>query len=194
MLNYCKPSGTVSQLVDSSSGIHTRYSPYYIRTVRSDKKDPLTKMMMDMGFPYEDQFQKEETGAVFSFPMKSPEGSVCTEDVDVEAQLNLWKTYQTHWTEHKPSVTINVREHEWMTAGSWVWDNFDVLSGISFLPFEEHSYRQAPYQKCTEEEYEALLEQMPKNVDWSLLSNYEKEDTTESYKELACSGASCEIV
>lgn len=188
-----KPSGTVSQLVNSSSGIHTRYSPHYIRTVRSDRKDPLTQMMIDKGFPNEPQFQKEETGVVFSFPIKSPEGSVCTEDVDVLQQLELWKTYQEHWTEHKPSVTINVRDHEWMTAGSWVWDNFDMLSGISFLPFEEHSYRQAPYQEANEESYTALLDTMPQKVDWKDLSQYEKEDTSESYKELACSSGSCEI-
>ncbi len=188
-----KPSGTVSQLVDSASGIHTRYSPYYIRTVRDDKKDPLATMMIDMGFPHEDQFQKEDVGVVFSFPVKSPDDATCTKDVDVLQQLNLWKMYQQHWTEHKPSVTINVREDEWMRAGSWVWDNFDILSGISFLPFEEHSYRQAPYQECSKEDYEALLATMPKDVDWSKLGEYEFEDNTTNAKEMACTAGGCEL-
>jgi len=188
-----KPSGTVSQLVNSASGIHTRYSPYYVRTIRSDKKDPLAQMMMDKGFPYEDQFKNEEVGVVFSFPMKVPEGSICTKDVDVTDQLEIWKIYQECWTEHKPSVTINVREHEWMTAGAWVYTNFDMLSGISFLPFEEHSYRQAPYQECTEEEYNELLGKMPVDFDWEILKEYEKEDTTTNQKELSCSAGVCEI-
>ena len=187
-----KPSGTVSQLVNSSSGIHTRYSPYYIRTVRSDVQDPLAKMMIDMGFPYEEQY-KNDRGVVFSFPMKAPDGAICTKDVDVLQQLDLWKTYQLNWTEHKPSVTINVREDEWMRAGSWMWDNFDILSGISFLPFEEHTYRQAPYQECTQEVYEKLLASMPGDVDWTKLGDYEFEDNTTSTKELACSAGSCEI-
>lgn len=188
-----KPSGTVSQLVDSASGIHTRYSPYYIRTVRSDKKDPLAQMMMDLGFPHEDQFKNEEVGVVFSFPMKSPDNAICTKDVSALSQLEIWKTYQNCWTEHKPSVTINVRDGEWMAVGSWVWEHFDQLSGISFLPYEEHSYRQAPYQECTEEEYLELLGRMPQDVDWSLLQDYEQDDSTVNYKELACSGGSCEI-
>lgn len=194
-INCIKPSGTVSQLVDSSSGIHTRYSPYYIRTVRSDKKDPLAQAMMDAGFPHEDAIGKEESTVVFSFPIKSPEGSICTRDRTALEQLDLWKIYQDNWTEHKPSVTINVQEWEWMQVGSWVWDNFDTLSGISFLPFETHTYPQAPYQEITEEMYNKLINEMPKNINWEeLLLMYEQEDSTESYKELACSGNSCEII
>lgn len=189
-----KPSGTVSQLVDSASGIHTRHSPYYIRTVRADKKDPLAIMMKDMGFPVEDDQMKPEAGYVFSFPMKAPDTAFTRTDLTAIEQLEIWKLYQLNYTEHKPSVTISVKEHEWLQVGSWCYDNFDILSGVSFLPFSEHIYPQAPYQDCTKEEYEKMLEKMPKDVDWSKLGEYESDDSAlTNMKELACSSGSCEI-
>ena len=190
-----KPSGTVSQLVDSASGIHARHNPYYIRTVRADNKDPLCKMMKEAKFPNEPDVMKPKHTTVFSFPMKSPDDAVCRTDMTAIDQLNLWSIYQKHWCEHKPSVTISVKEHEWMEVGTWVWDNFDNISGISFLPFSEHTYRQAPYQDCDKEKYDEILKLMPKNVDWSLLSNYEAQDYTVGAQELACSSdGGCEIV
>jgi ribonucleoside-diphosphate reductase alpha chain len=189
-----KPSGTVSQLVDSASGIHSRHSPYYIRTVRADKKDPLAKLMIDLGFPVEDDVTKPDHTYVFSFPIKSPESVFYRSNMTALQQLELWLVYQNHWTEHKPSVTITVKEHEWPEVGAWVWKHFDQISGISFLPYSDHVYQQAPYQDCTKEEYEALVERMPKNVDWSQLSKYEREDHTTSTQELNCSAATgCEI-
>lgn len=189
-----KPSGTVSQLVDSASGIHSRHSPYYIRTVRADKKDPLAKLMIDLGFPVEDDITKPDHTYVFSFPIKSPESIFYRSNMTAIQQLELWLVYQNHWTEHKPSVTITVKEHEWPEVGAWVWKHFDQISGISFLPYSDHVYQQAPYQDCTKEEYEALVEKMPKNVDWSQLSKYEREDHTTSTQELNCSAATgCEI-
>ena len=190
-----KPSGTVSQLVDAASGIHARHNPYYIRTVRGDKKDPLTKLMVDAGFPIEDDMMNPGHTSVFSFPMKAPKKAVFRMDMTAIEQLELWKTYQEHWCEHKPSVTISVKENEWMGVGSWVWDNFDAISGISFLPFSDHTYRQAPYQDCTEDEYNNLLKDIPQDVDWSLLSKYEQQDYTAGSQELACSAdGGCEIV
>ena len=189
-----KPSGTVSQLVDSASGIHTRYSSYYIRTVRADKKDPLAKMMVDMNFPVEDDVMKPDTGYVFSFPIKAPKSSVFRDDLDVIEQLEIWKLYQQYWTEHKPSVTIYVKEDEWLRAGAWIYDNFDICSGVSFLPHTEHSYRQAPYQECTAKEYKEALLRMPEQIEWSRLGEWEKDDSAlENMKELACSAGSCEI-
>jgi ribonucleoside-diphosphate reductase alpha chain len=171
-----KPSGTVSQLTDAASGIHARHAPYYTRTVRADNKDPLCQMMKDMGFPNEADVMKPEHTTVFSFPMKSPEGSVFRKDMTALEHLNLWLVYQRNWCEHKPSITVTVKEHEWMDVGAWVYKHFDEVSGISFLPFADHSYRQAPYQDCTKDEYEALVAKMPKDDNWTLLSNYEKED------------------
>ena len=189
-----KPSGTVSQLVDSASGIHARHSPYYVRTVRADKKDPLAVMMKDMGFPVEDDVTKPEHTYVFSFPQKSPDHAVFRKDMSAIQQLELWLTYQRHWCEHKPSVTISVKEEEWPEVGAWVYNHFDEMSGVSFLPFSDHVYRQAPYQDCTKEEYEALLAKMPKNVNWADLAKYEKRDSTTGSQELACSAAGgCEI-
>jgi ribonucleoside-diphosphate reductase alpha chain len=188
-----KPSGTVSQLTDSASGIHARHNEYYIRTVRADRKDPLCQMMIDMGFPAEPCVMKPDHTMVFSFPMKA-EGSITRNDMTAIAHLELWLTYQRHWCEHKPSITITVREHEWMEVGAFVYKHFDEISGISFLPHSDHSYRQAPYQDCTKEEYENALEKMPKNVDWSLLSKYEKEDKTVGTQTFACSGDKCELV
>lgn len=190
-----KPSGTVSQLVDSASGIHPRYAPYYIRTVRADQKDPLAKMMKDEGVPCEPDVTKPDSTYVFSFPMKSPEGSVFRDDRSAIEQLELWKTYQLYWCEHKPSITVYVKEHEWMTVGAWVYENFDIMSGVSFLPHSNHSYRQAPYQEITEEEYNVLKKEYDElKIDWSKLGEYEQEDYTVGIKEYACSGNSCEIV
>ena len=189
-----KPSGTVSQLTDAASGIHARHNPYYIRTVRGDKKDPLTKMMVDAGFPVEDDGMNPTHTSVFSFPMKVDENSVFRTDMSAIEQLELWLTYQKHWCEHKPSVTISVKEHEWLEVGAWVYENFDYMSGVSFLPFNDHTYKQAPYQDCNELEYHDLKEKMPKIVDWNLLGEYEKSDMTIGSQELACSAAGgCEI-
>jgi ribonucleoside-diphosphate reductase alpha chain len=189
-----KPSGTVSQLVDSASGIHARHNPYYIRTVRGDKKDPLTKMMTDAGFPVEDDVMKPEHTSVFSFPMKAPENAVFRTEMTAIEQLELWLQYQKHWCEHKPSVTISVKEHEWMEVGAWVYKNFEWMSGVSFLPFSDHVYRQAPYQDCSEEEYQELMAQMPEGVDWIKLTEYENKDMTVGSQELACSAGNCEII
>ena len=189
-----KPSGTVSQLVDSASGIHARHNEHYIRTVRGDNKDPLTKFMMAQGIPHEPDVMKPDSTTVFSFPMKPPSSAVCRKDMSAIEQLDIWLMYQKHWCEHKPSVTISVKEDEWLEVGSWVYNNFDDVSGISFLPFSEHTYKQAPYQDCDKKEYEDTLSIMPKNIDWTKLSDYEKEDTTKSAQTFACSGDSCEIV
>ena len=189
-----KPSGTVSQLVDASSGIHARHNPYYIRTVRADRKDPLCKFMEDKGFPHEPCVMKPDHTMVFSFPIKSPDNALFRTDLSAIEQLDLWLVYQEHWCEHQPSVTITVKEHEWMDVGAWVWRNFDKVSGISFLPHTDHSYRQAPYQDCTEEEYQELLEKMPDSVDWSELETYEVEDNTKGTQTFACSGDACEVV
>ena len=188
-----KPSGTVSQLVDAASGIHARHNPYYIRTVRGDKKDPLTKMMVDAGFPVEDDHTNPSHPSIFSFPMKVHKSAVFRTDMSAIEQLELWKTYQEHWCEHKPSVTISVKENEWLDVGAWVYANFDYMSGVSFLPFSEHIYKQAPYQDCDEKEYEFLINKMPKEVDWTKLSDYENVDMTVSSQELACVAGGCEI-
>jgi len=189
-----KPSGTVSQLVDSASGIHARHSAYYIRTVRGDNKDPLTQFMKDQGIPSEPDVMKPDATTVFSFPMKSPVGAVTRNDMTAIEQLELWLTYQRHWCEHKPSVTITVRDSEWMEVGAWVFKYFDEVSGVSFLPHSDHSYQQAPYQECSEREYLDALAIMPARIDWSKLSEYETEDTSKGTSTFACSGGSCEIV
>ena len=189
-----KPSGTVSQLVDAASGIHARHSPYYIRTVSADIKDPLGKFMIDKGFPAEPCVMKPDHTMVFSFPIKSPENATCRSDMTALEQLEMWRTYQNYWCEHKPSVTITVKEDEWMEVGSWVWKYFDQVSGISFLPHSDHSYRQAPYQECDEETYINLLSEMPVGVDWSELASYEETDNTSGTQTFACSGDSCEVV
>ena len=189
-----KPSGTVSQLVDSASGIHARHNAHYIRTVRGDNKDPLTQFLTSQGIPAEADVMKPESTTVFSFPMASPRGAVTRTILTAIEQLELWLTYQRHWCEHKPSVTISVKEYEWMDVGAWVYKHFDEVSGISFLPFSDHTYKQAPYQDCTEDEYDAMLAQMPTSVDWSLLQEFEKEDTTSGGRELACTADACEIV
>ena len=188
-----KPSGTVSQLVDSASGIHARHNPYYNRTVRVDKKDPLTKIMIDMGFPAEDDVMKPNDTTVFSFPIKCSEDAVFRQDMNAIEQLELWKLYQEHWCEHKPSVTISVKEEEWFEVGAWVYKNFDLMSGVSFLPYSEHTYKQAPYQDCDEKQFRDLENKMPIDVDWTRLSDFEKTDSTIGSQELACSAGSCEI-
>ena len=190
-----KPSGTVSQLVDSASGIHARHNPYYVRTVRADNKDPLCKMMKEEGFPNEPDVSKPDHTTVFSFPAKSPKGAICRNDMTAWKQLSLWHTYAKEWCEHKPSVTVSVKEEEWVNTAAWVYENFDDISGISFLPFSDHSYRQAPYQDCTEQEYKELVKQMPKNVNWGALAEYETKDYTSASQEFACTSAGgCEIV
>ena len=189
-----KPSGTVSQLVDSASGIHPRHSQYYIRTVRGDNKDPLTQFMKDQGIPSEPDVFKPDQTTVFSFPMKAPTGAVVTSDVSAIEQLKMWLAYQRHWCEHKPSVTINVKSDEWIEVGAFVYEHFDEMSGVSFLPYNEHTYQQAPYQECGKSDYEEMLSLMPDAIDWSKLSEYEAEDNTAGSQTLACSGDSCEIV
>jgi len=193
-ISCVKPSGTVSQLVDSASGIHARHSPYYIRTVRGDNKDPLTKFMIDQGIPNEPCVFKGDTTTVFSFPVKSPTGAVTRNDMTAIEQLEMWLTYQRHWCEHKPSVTISVRDSEWMAVGAFVYEHFDEMSGVSFLPHSDHTYQQAPYQDCNKEDYELLLSSMPEKIDWSKLSEYEQEDNTVAMQTMACSGDVCEIV
>ncbi len=186
-----KPSGTVSQLVDSASGIHPRYSKYYIRRVRSDKKDPLANLMINQGVPHETDFYNNDAW-VFSFPIKAPTSCITRDEVSAIDQLELWKHYQENWCEHKASITVYVKENEWLKVGSWVYENFDMISGISFLPHSEHSYVQAPYEEIDEITYHKLLKEMPK-IDWSKITNFEKEDHVENIKELACSAGSCEI-
>ena len=193
-ISCVKPSGTVSQLVDSSSGIHARHSAYYIRTVRGDNKDPLTQFMMDQGIPNEPDVMKPDQTTVFSFPMKAPDGAVVTADMSAIEQLEMWLAYQRSWCEHKPSVTINVKNNEWFEVGAFVYKHFDEMSGVSFLPFNEHTYQQAPYQDCLATDYHILLDKMPDSIDWTKLSDYEQEDNTAGSQTLACSGDSCEIV
>lgn len=188
-----KPSGTVSQLVDSASGIHPRFSKHYIRRVRSDKKDPLALYMEQAGFPVE-QDVMSASSVVFSFPVKSPETSTVVKEVGAMHQLRLWKTYQNHWCEHKPSVTVYYTDSEYLQVAQWIWDNFDLCSGISLLPTSDHTYQQAPYEDIDEEEYNKLLDVMPKNVNWEDLSQFELEDNTTGSQELACVGGACEIV
>ena len=189
-----KPSGTVSQLVDSASGIHARHSRFYIRTVRGDNKDPLTQFMKDQGIPSEPCVYKPDQTTVFSFPVKAPEGAVVTSDLTAIEQLEMWLAYQRHWCEHKPSVTINVKKDEWFEVGAFVYKHFDEMSGVSFLPYDDHVYQQAPYQECSKGDYKQMLSLMPERIDWSRLSEYEQEDNTAAMQTLACSGDSCEIV
>ena len=188
-----KPSGTVSQLVDSASGIHPRFSKHYIRRVRSDKKDPLALYMEQAGFPVENDVMSPSS-VVFSFPVKAPETSTCVKEVGAMEQLALWKTYQNHWCEHKPSVTVYYTDSEYLQVAQWIWDNFDMCSGISLLPTSDHVYQQAPYEDISAEKYDELVAAMPQNVNWEELSQFEKEDNTTGSQELACVGGACEIV
>jgi ribonucleoside-diphosphate reductase alpha chain len=187
-----KPSGTVSQLVDSASGIHPRFSKQYIRRVRSDKKDPLAVYMADKGFPVENDVMSDSS-VVFSFPVKAPTTSVTVNQVGAMQQLELWKAYQNFWCEHKPSITIYYTDDEFLEVAQWIWKNFDMCSGISLLPYSDHVYQQAPYEDATDEMFEELVGKMPADIDWDDLSNYEKEDNTIGSQELACVGGACEI-
>lgn len=189
-----KPSGTVSQLVDSASGIHCRHSQFYIRTVRADNKDPLTQLMIDQGVPNEPCFMKPNQTTVFSFPIKAPEGCITRDDMAAIEQLETWLVYQRYWCEHKPSVTVTVKDDEWLEVGAFVYKHFDEMSGVSFLPYDGGSYQQAPYQQTAKEGYEQMLSLMPKSLDWSKLSDYEVDDTTAGSQSFACSGDVCEIV
>jgi len=190
-----KPSGTVSSLVDSASGIHARHSPYYVRTVRGDNHDPVTQFMRDAGFPHAPCVYNGATTTVFSFPMKAPAGAITRNDMTAIEQLEMWLEYQTSFCDHKPSITVSVRDHEWPAVGAWVYKHFDLMSGVSFLPHSDHTYEQAPYQDITPAQYERLLEQMPVGVDWSRLADYEKGiDNTTASQELACTGGVCDVV
>jgi ribonucleoside-triphosphate reductase (thioredoxin) len=194
-LSAVKPSGTVSQLVNSSSGIHPRYAHYYIRTIRAHKTDPLARMMVELGFPVEDDVTKPDQTWVSSFPVKSPDNAVTHQEFTSIDQLELWKVYQSHWCEHKVSMTVHVNENEWMKVGAWVYDNFDIISGIAFLPATTHNYRQAPYQECTEADYQTAMAKMPK-LDWSRLREYEDDDefSSRNAREFACTANACELV
>ena len=189
-----KPSGTVSQLTDSASGIHARHNPFYVRTVRGDNKDPLTQFMKEEGIPFEPDITKPDSVTVFSFPMKSPSGAITRTEMSAIEQLELWKLYALNWCEHKPSVTISVKEEEWMEVGSWLYDNFDIASGVSFLPFSDHTYQQAPYQDIEAEDYLEWSGRVPSALDWTKFSKYEKEDNTSGSRELACTADACEVV
>ena len=189
-----KPSGTVSQLVNAASGIHPRHNDYYIRTIRADKKDPLTQFLIDKGFPWEDAAENPDSTVVFSFPFKSPTNAVNRKDISAIEHLTLWKIYANHWCEHKPSITVSLKEPEWLEVANFVYTNFDDMSGISFLPMTEHMYKQAPYQDCNKETYFSLLEKMPIGVNWESFSSYEKEDLTSGTQELACTADACEVV
>ena len=189
-----KPSGTVSQLTGVSSGIHPWYSPYYLRSVRGDNKDPLTTFLKESGVPNEPDVMKPNDTTVFYFPIKAPKNAVVTKDLTAIEHLEMWKTYRENWTEHNPSVTVNIHEDEWLGVGAWVFDNFDSVGGISFLPASEHTYRQAPYQEITKEEYEEWLKKMPSRIDWNMLTLYETEDGTTGSQELSCTAGVCEVV
>jgi ribonucleoside-diphosphate reductase alpha chain len=189
-----KPSGTVSQLVDAASGIHPRWSQYYVRTNRASQADPVANFLWSQGIPCEDELLHPDTTWVFSYPMKAPEGSITRHDVSALDQLRLWLVYAEHWCEHKPSITVYVREDEWLAVGAFVYEHFDRMSGVSFLPHSEHAYKQAPYQDITAEVYDQLVTEMPDSLDWSVLPSFEKEDTTEGMRELACTAGACELV
>ena len=190
-----KPSGTVSQLVGVSSGMHPWHSPYYIRTVRGAKTDPISVFLKEVGIPVEDDVMKPNETSVFSFPIKAPEGAIVRNDLTAIDHLNIWLVYQRAWCEHKPSITVSVKEEEWMEVGAWIYKNFDEVSGISFLPHSDHSYKQAPYQEVSKEEYDELVSKMPSSIRWDDLSFYETEDGTSINATLACSSdGNCELV
>ena len=190
-----KPSGTVSQLVNSASGLHTRHSDYYLRTVRADNKDPITPFLKDQGVYWEPCVMKPDTTTVFYFPIKSPEGSLTRDKQSAIEALELWKTLQDNWCEHKPSATINVKEDEWLEVAAWVYKNFDTLSGVAFLPHDGGTYKQAPYTEVTKEEYEQWIEKHPPvTINWDDLRFYEQEDNTSGSQTFACSGGQCEVV
>jgi len=193
-ITTAKPSGTVSQLTASSSGMHPWHNDYYLRTVRADNKDPLTEFMKDAGIPNEPDVMKPDSTTVFTFPQKAPEGAITRDQVSALRHLEIWKAYKTHWTEHNPSVTINVKEEEWIEVANWVYENWEFIGGISFLPFSEHTYKQAPYQDCTETDYKQWSAEMPSKIDWTDLQAYEFEDTTTGTQSLSCTAGNCEIV
>jgi ribonucleoside-diphosphate reductase alpha chain len=193
----CKPSGTVSALVNSASGIHPRWSQFYLRSVRANKTESIAKFMIKEGFPHELDITNPEQTYIFYFPIKfdgDHNTSIFRGEQTAIEQLEFWKVYKDNWTEHNPSVTIYVKEHEWIEVAAWVYKHFDDICGVSFLPYTEHIYKQAPFSECTEEEYENWMKKMPKDVDWSKLSEFEEEDLTTSAQEFACSGGSCEFV
>lgn len=189
----CKPSGTVSALVNSASGIHPRHSRFYLRSVRSDNKDPLSNLMIDQGFYYEPDQMRPDHQNVFYFPIKAPENALWRQDVSAIQHLKLWLTYQKYWTEHKPSITVSVREEEWLEVGAFVYKNFEWMSGISFLPYADHTYQQAPFQEISEDTYKEWLKKTPKDIDWTLLRNFEKEDLTTGAQTMACVAGGCEL-
>lgn len=193
-ITTAKPSGTVSQLTDSASGMHQRHAKFYIRSVRADNKDPLTQFMKDSGIPHEPDITKPDNTTVFYFPQRAPAHAVTRNDISAIEHLNIWKAYKTHWTEHNPSVTISVREDEWIEVANWVYKNWEDVGGISFLPYSDHTYQQAPYQDCTEADYWLMASQFPKEIDWSMLSAYETEDTSTGSQTLSCTAANCEVV
>lgn len=188
-----KPSGTVSQLTNSASGMHPRHAKYYIRSARADNKDPLTDFLKDVGVPNEPDVTKPDSTTVFSFPQKAPEDSLTRNDLSAIEHLDIWKVYKQHWTEHNPSITVSVREHEWIEVANWVYQNWEYVGGISFLPFDDHVYKQAPYMDCTEAEYYLAAAEMP-DIDWSMLSAYEHEDNTSGSQELACVAGHCDVI
>ena len=188
-----KPSGTVSQLVDAASGIHPRHSRHYIRTIRADNKDPMTQFLIDSGVPHEPAEEKADSTSVFAFPIKAPEKAITRNEISAVDHLKLWKIYAEHWCEHKPSITVSVRENEWIETGSFVYNNFEHMSGVSFLPMTEHTYRQAPYQDCSEKQYIELSNAMG-TVDWQKLQEYEHDDRTSGTQTFACTANACESV
>ena len=192
-MNYCKPSGTVSQLVNSSSGIHARHAKYYLRAIRQDNKDPLTAFMIAAGIPHEPEVNKPDQTTVFYFPIESPEGSLFRDEISPRYHLDLWEVYNRVWAEHQVSITVSVPESKWVDTAGWVFDNFDSLSGVSFLPEDLGTYKQAPYQTLTEEEYNYWLTKMPESIDWHQLALFEREDATTGSRELACHAGACEI-
>lgn len=193
-ITTAKPSGTVSQLTASSSGMHPWHNEYYLRRVRADKKDPLTEFMVDAGIPAEDDVMKPDSTMVFTFPQAAPKGAVTRKDISAIDHLEIWKVYKQHWTEHNPSITVSVKESEWIEVANWVYDNWEDVGGISFLPYSDHTYRQAPYEDCDEATFNQFTAEMPKSIDWSLLSVYETEDTTVGSQTLACVSGQCEVV
>jgi ribonucleoside-diphosphate reductase alpha chain len=189
-----KPSGTVSQLAGVSSGIHPWHSQQYLRGVRSMNPDPLTRLMKDYGISHAPDLMAEDTTTVFTFPISAPEGAITRDDLTAIEHLELWLTYRKHWTDHNPSITVSVAEHEWDEVREWVWDHWDDVVGISFLPKDEHSYKQAPYQPITREQYLAAKALQPTVIDWDELSFYEQKDSTTGSRELACTSGACEMV
>ena len=189
-----KPSGTVSVLVDSASGIHSRFSPYYIRTVRADKKDPASQFMIDQGVPVEDDIIAPDHNHVFSFPVSAPKDSVVTTDLSAIEQLERWLAYKQHWCEHNPSCTVTVKEHEWVEVGAWVYEHFDELTGVSFLPHTDHIYKQAPFMEIDKGKYIELNKNMPQSLDWTELGKYEESDQTIGSQTMACTSGECEII